>query len=598
MAGQMPTDSTADTTSRDDFGEVSQLRGLAFEYLSLAASVVGILALALLLVYVTIDAFGLWAASDAWFLAYFAAFAAPTVGFLLYAADDPRVTRLAGLALGGGLVGFFALFRLLDAAGMGVPRLSWPLAYLFGVLVPVTAYVGYAAAQRPVGAVGLGLVGRVGGGLGLAVAVTSVFVIVDVYRWFLVFTLGIAPAAALYAAGRLRASRPLAYAAVPVGLVGVAVGYLLRRSLVVYPRQWLIYALTLGVPVALAVAALLWRRRDGRVGLVAGAAVVAASLVLGYGSGFVGLSRAAVVLLLLTVVVPVGVFVDRVLDRGRGRSGLLFPVVLVAGALAGTLLVDLLAASGPDPWLDWAYVTSPPSTTLATEAGLYPAIVGSIFIISLVAVLSFALGVGTAVFLEDYTPDTGPLATVTRLIQINISNLAGVPSVVYGLLGLGLFVNLLGLGFGTVVVASVTLSLLILPIVIISAQEAIRSVPDDMRQASYGLGATRWQTTKKVVLPEALPGILTGTILSLGRAIGETAPLIMIGAPTTVFAPPDGLLARTSAMPMQIYAWADLPQDEFRYGVVAAGVVTLLVVLVGLNATAILVRNRYERTDG
>jgi phosphate transport system permease protein len=323
----------------------------------------------------------------------------------------------------------------------------------------------------------------------------------------------------------------------------------------------------------------------------------AAAAAAGFAARGVGLPQEGAVLLFLTAAVPAGVYTERTLHRGRGRVGLLFPVLLLAGALAGGALVDLLGATGPDPWLDLSFVTSPPSRT-AAEAGLYPAIIGSIFVISLVAVLSFALGVGTAVFLEDYTPDTGPMATATRLVQVNISNLAGVPSVVYGLLGLGLFVNLLGLGFGTVIVASVTLSLLILPIVIISAQEAIRSVPDDLRQGSYALGATRWQTTKKVVLPEALPGILTGTILSLGRAIGETAPLIMIGAPTTVFSPPGGLFSRASAMPMQIYAWADYPQEAFRYGVVAAGVVTLLVVLVGLNATAILVRNRYERNGG
>jgi phosphate transport system permease protein len=598
MAAETPPEARPESTSRSDFGEVSQLRGLLFEYLSLGASLVGILALALLLVYVTVDAFGLWAASDAWFLAYFATLVFPAVGVLLYAADDRRVTRLSVLALGGGLVACLALFRLLAAAGMSVPRLSWPLAYLFGVLVPVTGYAAYAASQRPAGAVGVGLLGRVAGGLGLAAAVTSVFVIVDVYLWFLAFTLGVVPAVGCYAAGRLRAARALTYLSLPVGLLGFAAAFLLRRALVIYPRQWVIYAVTLGVPIAVGVGVLAWRRRDRRAGAAAGAGIVAVVSTLGYVAGTVGLSREAVVLLLLAVAVPVGLQVDRVLERGRGRAGLLLPVVLVAGALAGTALVDLLALSGPNPWLDWSYVTSPPSTRLADRAGLYPAIVGSIFVITLVALLSFALGVGTAIFLEDYTPDTGPLATVTRLIQVNISNLAGVPSVVYGLLGLGLFVNLLGLGFGTVIVASITLSLLILPIVIISAQEAIRSVPDDMRQASYGLGATRWQTTKKVVLPEALPGILTGTILSLGRAIGETAPLIMIGAPTTVFAPPDGLLSRTSAMPMQIYAWAALPQEEFRYGVVAAGVVTLLVVLIGLNATAILVRNRYERSDG
>jgi len=206
-----------------------------------------------------------------------------------------------------------------------------------------------------------------------------------------------------------------------------------------------------------------------------------------------------------------------------------------------------------------------------------------VIIIALVAVLSFVLGVGTSVFLEEYMPGSGILGSLTRLLQVNIANLAAIPSVVYGLLGLGLFANLLGFGLGTAVTASLTLSLLILPITIISAQEAIRSVPDDLRRGSDAMGATRWQTTKNVVLPEAFPGILTGTILALGRAIGETAPLIMIGAATTVFSAPDSLFSRFSAMPMQIYAWANFPQAEFRYGVVAAGVITLLIILVGMN---------------
>jgi phosphate transport system permease protein len=210
-------------------------------------------------------------------------------------------------------------------------------------------------------------------------------------------------------------------------------------------------------------------------------------------------------------------------------------------------------------------------------------------------VLSFVLGVGAAVFLEEYAADTGLVGRLTRLIQINIANLAAVPSVVYGLLGLGLFANLLGFGFGTAVTIALTLSLLILPITVISAQEAVRSVPDELRQGSYAMGATRWQTIKNVVLPEAMPGMLTGTILALGRAIGETAPLIMVGAATTVFSAPNSILSRFSAMPMQIYAWANYPQAEFRYGVVAAGVVTLLIVLLAMNGTAIIIRNRMER---
>jgi len=265
--------------------------------------------------------------------------------------------------------------------------------------------------------------------------------------------------------------------------------------------------------------------------------------------------------------------------------------------------VGALGASQPSPWLDWQFLTSPTSS-LAANAGLYPAVIGSVFLIILVSIFTFVFGVGTALYLEEYAPANGPLGTVTRLINVNISNLAGVPSVVYGLLGLGIFVNIdiqfgpvvyAGLGAGTVLTAALTLSLLILPIVVISAQEAVRSVPDSLRQASYGMGATRWQTIRNVVLPRSLPGILTGTILALGRAIGETAPLIMIGAVATKYTPPSGLFDTLTAMPLQIYTWAFLPSAEFRYGVVAAGVVTLLIVLLSMNSIAILVRNKFQQ---
>jgi len=178
---------------------------------------------------------------------------------------------------------------------------------------------------------------------------------------------------------------------------------------------------------------------------------------------------------------------------------------------------------------------------------------------------------------------------------VNISNLAGVPSVVYGLLGLGIFINFAGLATGSLLVGGMTLALLILPIVVISAQEAIRSVPDSMRQASYGMGATRWQTIRNVVLPRAMPGILTGTILALGRAIGETAPLLMIGAPA--IAPvPSGLLAKVAAMPMQVFTWASLyAKPAFYTTALAAGVVVMLVVLLTMNSIAIVLRNKYER---
>jgi phosphate transport system permease protein len=206
--------------------------------------------------------------------------------------------------------------------------------------------------------------------------------------------------------------------------------------------------------------------------------------------------------------------------------------------------------------------------------------------------MSFPVGIGAAIYLEEYAPDN----RFTRAIRVNISNLAGVPSVVYGLLGLGIFVRALNRTSGSLIVAGATLGLLILPIVIISAQEAIRAVPDSLREASYGMGATRWQTVKNVILPRAFPGILTGTILALGRAIGETAPLIMIGAANVVRFVPTSFSSKVSAMPLQLYGWATLfASPEFYTTVLAAGVVTLLVVMLLMNGTAIVLRNKYQR---
>lgn len=294
----------------------------------------------------------------------------------------------------------------------------------------------------------------------------------------------------------------------------------------------------------------------------------------------------------------------RGLDEGVSRlKGTVFRYGTLAATLFGIVaLFILLAYVAYDAvnWLHlggdelptvWSFLTSAPSR-FPEQAGIFPALVGSVFMLVFVALMSFPLGVGTAIYLEEYAPDN----RYTTLIQVNISNLAGVPSVVYGILGLALFIQLLDMEFGTVLVGAATISLLILPIVIISSQEAIRAVPDSLRQASYGLGATKWQTIRDVVLPKAIPGILTGTILALGRAIGETAPLIMIGVATSVFSIPDGPFSKFSAMPMQIFAWVDFPQQEFQHGVVAAGVVTLLVVLLTMNGIAIYIRNKYQRS--
>ncbi|WP_128904170.1 phosphate ABC transporter permease PstA [Halorubrum amylolyticum] len=583
-----------DNANADGFGEVSRVRGIVFEYLSLGASVAGLVALGVLLVYVAIDAFDLANAGPEWLLTYFLTLVAPFLAFCLYSAGDRAVTRWALGVLGGGLVAVAALFTAFEAFVAQIPRLSWQLAYLFVVAAPTTAYLAYVGSRGRAAAVGFGLLGRLVGGVAIGLAVGTLFLVFDELVWFLAYTLGIVPAAVLYAYGRWRSAGRAMTAAVPVGLVGVVAAVFLRGVIATYPSDLIIYVWTLAVPIAVAGERVVADRGSRIAAAVAGGVPLAVAIAGGFLAGGFGVPGPTALIVLVTVGVPTAVYVHRVIDGGDGLVGLGLPFLLAGGVLVGALVVEAWGVPAPNPWLDVGFVTESPSRT-AAEAGLYPAIVGSVIIIALVAALSFVLGVGTSIFLEEYIPGSGLLGSLTRLLQVNIANLAAIPSVVYGLLGLGLFANLLGLGYGTAVTASLTLSLLILPITIISAQEAIRSVPDDLRRGSDAMGATRWQTTKNVVLPEALPGILTGTILALGRAIGETAPLIMIGAATTVFNAPDSLFSRFSAMPMQIYAWAGFPQAEFRYGVVAAGVITLLIILVGMNGTAILLRNRAER---
>ena len=585
MATQTETDA--------GFGTVSRFRGLVFEYASLGASVFGIVLLAALLVYVSIDAFDLANASPLWLLTYFLTLVVPLIGFCLYSADDPEITRRAGLALGGGLVASAAGFTAIEAVVGPVGRLSWQLVYLFVFVVPVTGYAIFAANQEAVGGVGFGLLGRLLGGTALGLAVGVLFLVFDPQLWMLAYTFGLLPAAIAVGYEQWQPDSGMSSNALPIGIVGLLVAVGLRQMVPVYPTDLIIYIWSVAIPIAAGGAALVATKQGRSTALAVGGIPLAIAVAGGFAAGAVGLPSKTVLLVLVTAGVPVAVFISRTLADGEGKVGLVLPVLLAAGVVVGALLVDLAAFPAPDPWLDPSYITQAPSRT-AVDAGLFPAIVGSVIIIALVAILSFVLGVGTAVFLEEYTADSGIVGSITRLVQVNIANLAAVPSVVYGLLGLGLFANVLGFGYGTAVTVGLTLSLLILPITIISAQEAIRAVPDSLRQGSYAMGATRWQTTKNVVLPEALPGIFTGTILALGRAIGETAPLIMVGAATTVFSAPDSIWAKLSAMPMQIYAWANFPQAEFRYGVVAAGVVTLLIVLLGMNATAIILRNKSE----
>ncbi|MDQ7024314.1 MAG: phosphate ABC transporter permease PstA [Anaerolineae bacterium] len=224
-------------------------------------------------------------------------------------------------------------------------------------------------------------------------------------------------------------------------------------------------------------------------------------------------------------------------------------------------------------------------------SGLRTAILGSLWLMTITAAFAFPVGVSAALYLEEYAADT----PMNRIIQLNIANLAGVPSIIYGILGLIVFVRAMGFltNGRTILSAGLTLGLLILPIIIISTQEAIRAVPTSLRQASYGMGATRWQMIYTVLFPKALPGILTGTILSLSRAFGETAPLIVVGSITRITADPQGPLSRFTAIPIQIYTWTAQPQDAFR-SAAAAAILVLVVTLLVFNSVAIILRNRYS----
>lgn len=223
------------------------------------------------------------------------------------------------------------------------------------------------------------------------------------------------------------------------------------------------------------------------------------------------------------------------------------------------------------------------------KAGIKAALVGSIWLMCVVAPVSLILGVGTAIYLEEYAKKN----KWNDFIRMNISNLAGVPSVVFGLLGLTIFVRALALG-NSILAAGFTMSLLILPVIIVASQEAIRAVPTEVREASYGMGATKWQTILKIVLPSAIPGILTGAILALSRAIGETAPLVVIGVPVIIHFLPDGVMSQFTALPMQIYDWAKRPQLDFQY-VASAGILVLMMFLLIMNSIAIFIRNKFQK---
>lgn len=252
-------------------------------------------------------------------------------------------------------------------------------------------------------------------------------------------------------------------------------------------------------------------------------------------------------------------------------------------------------------WFSWDFVTSPASATPET-AGISTAILGSLWLVIVTILFAVPVGVGAAIYLEEFAKPN----RVNDFIQTNINNLAGVPSIIYGMLGLAVFVRLFepitsGAIFGadaangrTVLAAGLTLGVLTLPVVIISSQEAIRAVPNSLRHAGMGLGATKWQTVRSHVLPIALPGILTGTILAVARAIGETAPLILVGAAGFITTSPTSPFSQFTALPIQIFQWTALPQEEWRH-LAAAASLALLILLLILNSGAVILRNRYSR---
>jgi phosphate transport system permease protein len=271
-------------------------------------------------------------------------------------------------------------------------------------------------------------------------------------------------------------------------------------------------------------------------------------------------------------------------DRLLQLAGIL--VLGLALVTLGALIVDVFS----DGWgrLSWQFLTSPPSRFPAV-AGIYPQLLGSLYVMLVTAALTLPMGIAAALYLEEY----GGGGRVARIIEVNIANLAGVPSVIYGLLGLGLFVRWMNLG-PSVLAGAATLALLVLPVVILSTREALRTVPMSAREGSYALGATKWQTIWHQVLPTSLPGIFTGLILAMSRAIGETAPLVTIGALTYIPFAPTGLDSRFTVLPIQIYNWVSRPQAPFLENA-AAGIIVLLLLLLTMNSVAVVLRDRFQK---
>ncbi len=270
-----------------------------------------------------------------------------------------------------------------------------------------------------------------------------------------------------------------------------------------------------------------------------------------------------------------------VMFKGLCFASVLLPLVVLAGLLA-SVAVDGI------PRIDWDFIQNYPSRR-AARAGLLPSLVGSCWLIVMTSLISVPVGIGAAIYLEEY----GKGSRYARLIEVNIANLAGVPSIIYGMLGLGMFVRLFQMD-RSLLAGACTLALLILPIIIMASREALRTVLDLVREAGFGLGATRWQVVRHVVLPMALPGMMTGSILAISRAIGETAPLIVVGALTYITFLPEGPMSPFSVLPIQIFNWVSRPQEAFIANA-AAGIIVLLGIMLCINAVAVVLRDRLQQ---
>ncbi len=265
--------------------------------------------------------------------------------------------------------------------------------------------------------------------------------------------------------------------------------------------------------------------------------------------------------------------------------GFLLAILIGVAGLAALLIDVLIDGLG---FLNWKFLTNYASRK-PLESGILAPMAGTVWVVGLTAIFTIPVGIGTAIYLEEFARKN----RLTRLIELNISNLAGVPSVIYGLLGLAVFVQFVFNGSRNLTAGALTMTLLILPIVIIASQEAIKAVPSSYRDAAYAMGATRWQVVKTVVMPQAVPGMMSGIILALSRAVGESAPILIISSLVWVTFVPTSPDSKFTVIPLQIFTWVSQPQEDFR-SIAAAGIIVLLLILLGMNAVAIWIRNKYQ----